>query len=138
MAKYQLDVDYDYDFQIVAICCHSKDYRISWYLNKNLELALEKSLENIEIQLKGNFSIHTVYKYHNANTQANYKLITNRGSNGFLVQEHKNVDYFLIIENNYTEELKQIIDKIKSLSIVLTAFDLDIKELKSRQNLIFN
>jgi hypothetical protein len=137
MAKYQLETDYDYDFQLVAICCHAKDYRISWYLNKNLGIALQKLQENIEIEIKENYSTHTIYKFYNEETQAVYKLITNRGSNGFLIQEHKNVDYFFLIENNFTEDLVDIIDKIKLLPIVLTAFELETKKLKSKQNLIF-
>lgn len=137
MAKYQLEVEYDYDFQLVAICCHSKDYRISWYLNNALGIALEKDIKNIEIELNDSPSIHTIYRFCNKNTQALYKLISNRGTSGLLVQEHKNVDYFLMIENNFTEALENIVHKIKSLPIVLTAYEVELKKLKSKQNLIF-
>ena len=47
--KYYLEDAYEYDFLLIGISCHEKDYRISWALNQNLSLQLVKDKEDIEV-----------------------------------------------------------------------------------------
>ena len=36
--KYYLDDTYEYDFLLLGISCHERDYRVSWALNQKLTL----------------------------------------------------------------------------------------------------
>ena len=47
--KYYLEDAYEYDFLLIGISCHEKDYRLSWALNQNLSLQLIKEKEDIEV-----------------------------------------------------------------------------------------
>ncbi|MBX9853608.1 MAG: IPExxxVDY family protein, partial [Cytophagaceae bacterium] len=43
MKTSKLIVDYDYDFEILAIISSVKDYKLAWGLNKSLNINLSKS-----------------------------------------------------------------------------------------------
>jgi hypothetical protein len=65
-------------------------------------------------------------------------ILANKGTEGFLVPEMKNVDFFLLIRNYIDEDdLKAIINKLNKLPEVLVAVELDPIKLKSKENLIF-
>ena len=40
--KKVLNVDEDYDFSVLGLSCHAKDYRLCWEINKALGTDLEK------------------------------------------------------------------------------------------------
>jgi hypothetical protein len=41
--KHLLVEEYEYDFSLLGICCHEKDYRLCWAVNSTLDLNLTKS-----------------------------------------------------------------------------------------------
>jgi len=62
MAKLTLEVEEDYDFELVGICSHAKDYRLSWEINNVLEFDLEKG-ENYEINIKGDNQSYSFFSF---------------------------------------------------------------------------
>ncbi|MFH1321040.1 MAG: IPExxxVDY family protein [Bacteroidota bacterium] len=42
MRKRVLNIDIDYDFALIGICCQAEDYRLCWEINKILEIELER------------------------------------------------------------------------------------------------
>lgn len=137
MTKYQLEVEYDYDFILVGISCHAKDYRVCWALNNALSLALEKEDEDLKLRLKKEESEHSVYSFYHEENYTEYTLVINRGTAGYLVPEQKQADYFLMIRNNFDHDMDELLGAIRKIDFVLTAFELDVEELKSKQNLVF-
>jgi len=137
MSKILLSFDEDYDFTLVGISCHSKDYRLCWEINKALNLDLIRS-EDLEIRKKGAVNSHSFYEYIDEDNYLEYYLISNRGDNGFLIAEQKRVDFFLMAKGNISDiHTKDTISKINALSLVLTSFSIDPDQLKSKQNLLF-
>ena len=51
MKKHLLEIEYDYDFVLIGISSHEKDYRVCWALNNKLGLELVKT-EPFEIKDK--------------------------------------------------------------------------------------
>ena len=47
--KHLLEEEYEYDFKLLGICCHEKDYRLCWAVNSTLDLNLSKSNKGIEL-----------------------------------------------------------------------------------------
>ena len=137
--KYYLEDAYEYDFLLIGISCHEKDYRLSWALNRNLSLQLIKEKEDIEVFINktNESSLHSFYSYKNEETQNEFILINNRSSTGFLIPEKNMADYLLIIKENFNYPLDFYLKKIKSINFVLTAFNIAVEELKSKENLIF-
>jgi hypothetical protein len=139
MTKFQLDVDYDFDFRLIGISCHAKDYRLCWALNNHLGLQLEKiHRENATSGLKKNgIAIESIYTYFDAENHSAYQLLYNKHNNNLLLPEQKLADFLLIIDQMNETAFEELLKEIKKLDIVNTAFVIDVNALKSKENLIF-
>ena len=138
MAISRLDFDYDYDFLLFGIRSHMKDYRLCWSLNRQLEIDLARE-EDIQLDDKSEPRLFSFYTFDNEEQRLRYILVANRGEVGYLVNEQKQADYFLVIEGFYDQlNRPEVLDKVRKSPFVLTAFELDPNELKSRQNLLFD
>ena len=139
MAKLVLDIEYDYDFFLIGISCHEKDYRLSWALNNSLNLELAKT-NDLQIDAKKHKEplTYSMSAYDNEQQYRQYYLISNRCLIGALVPEQKQADFFLMIKGTLLREDKTtIIKRIKETPTVLTAFEIDPNKLKSKENLLF-
>jgi len=137
MSIFQLNLDEDYEFTLVGISCHSKDYRLCGELNKTLYTDLTRT-KDLEIHKKDSINSHSFYEYIDEDNYLEYYLISNRGDNGFLIPEQKKVDFFFMAKGNISENhTNDVINKINTLSLVLTSFSIDPNLLKSKQNLLF-
>ena len=85
------------DFHLIGIASHENDYRLSWALNKKLLVNFIRS-ENLEIKdlKKNSVSFFSVFSTDDEQEDIRLILISNRCDNGFLIEELKNIDYFLI------------------------------------------
>ena len=101
--KYLLEEDYEFDFNLLGICCHEKDYRLCWAVNSTLNLNLSKASEDIELIFNkeskpdANFSI---YSYHNKFNSEEYYLISNKCQRTWLVPEKSHFDFFLMVKSD--------------------------------------
>ncbi|MFN3917514.1 MAG: IPExxxVDY family protein [Flavobacteriales bacterium] len=137
--KHLLVEDYDYDFKLYGISCHSKDYRLCWGINNTLGLKLEKGEIEIELITRKSDvkSTHAVFSCFCEELQNQYYLLVNRTPNGLLIPEKPQADYLLMIKESYELNPDEILNKMKSIPFVLTAFSIEVESLKSKKNLIF-
>lgn len=162
MGKHTLKIEYDFDFVLIGISSHEKDYRICWALNKALDLELTKK-ESLEIKSKKQTtpSFFSLFKCENEEEFVEYFMISNHSENklflsksntlfgkgakeqqsteiGILIPEQKHLNYFFIIRGEIIDsKAEEILTKIKEIDFVLTAVTIRVKELKSKKNLIF-
>ena len=138
MGKHTLEIEYDYDFVLIGISSHEKDYRICWALNNQLGLNLVKT-EALEIKDKkqDDPSFFSLFSFELPDEFMEYFIIANRSEKGLLIPEQKQVDYFFIIRGEIeNDKVMEMIRLIKESSLVQTAFRIDVNALKSKQNLI--
>jgi hypothetical protein len=65
-------------------------------------------------------------------------LDENESDNEYLIPEQKQMNYFFVIRGEIeNEEVNEIIQQIKEIENVQTAVRIDVKSLRSKQNLIF-
>lgn len=137
-AKRILHINYDYDFLLIGICSHAKDYRICWEINRMLGIRLERGDDMTLNTPDGELMSYSLYFCEDGETNNYFHVISNKSSNRLLVTEQKQVDYFLRIKGNisqgYTED---VIKKIRSIPIVLTVYKIDPGKLKAKQKLLF-
>lgn len=137
MAKITLSFEENFDFFLIALSSHVKDYRICWSINQCLSIGLKKA-ENLELKLKNEIIGFSLYDFYLEEEMKEYFLIGNRCPKGFLIPEKKQVDYFLIVKGPIKKaEKSHILSCLKQQSIILQAFELNTNELKSKKNLIF-
>lgn len=138
MGKHTLEIEYDYDFVLIGISSHEKDYRICWALNNQLGLNLVKT-DALEIKDKkqDDLSFFSLFSFELPDEFMEYFIIANRSEKGLLIPEQKQVDYFFIIRGEIeNDKVMEMIRLIKESSLVQTAFRVDVNALKSKQNLI--
>ena len=140
LMRYILEEEYEYDFDLLGICCHEKDYRLCWALNNALNISLEKSEENVEIIFNKKskpYARFPLFAFEVEKEHSIYYLIGNRCDNNFLISEKKHVDFFFMIKSSEESNITETLNKIRSISFVLTAHTVVVDELKSKEHLIF-
>lgn len=138
MAKHKLFFDEEFDFELIGICSSYSDYRLTWGINNALQIELNKGQEYSVIEKKDGEHRHSYYEYYDEEEHIEYYLIKNVSDNyQRLIPEKDQIDYFLIIKNNLVKEINDILNRLKQIDGILTAFIFDPNELKSKSNLIF-
>jgi len=138
MAKHKLVWEDDFDFDLIGVCSSNSDYRLCWGINRVLEIDLSRGEDYSVLKKKDGECLHSFYEFINKDTNEEFYLIKNQSFNyRLLIPEQDKIDYFLIIKNNYSYEISDLIAKIKQLDSILTAFSFNVDDLKSKSNLIF-
>ena len=134
----KLSEEVKFDFALLGIICHHRDYRLCMSLNNKLEINLSKQEEYVVFNNKRmedqSFSF---YEYVNEEDDR-YNLISNKCLKGFLLPEQNQIDYlFLIRCVRMKVDATEILKQLKQIPIILGAYKLDTSKLKSRENLVF-
>jgi len=137
MNKFSLELEEDFDFFMLGICSHVKDYRLCWELNQQLEIDLKKSAD-LEILIQGESKSYSFNADEEDGKANDYYLIGNKSPQGFLVPEEKRCDYFLVVKGQLNEvEGKTILSAVNRAKNVLTSYPVEAADLRSKNNLIF-
>lgn len=150
---HSFDFEYDHNYTLIGIHSTLEDFRIAYFLNKNLSTNL-KQIEGLDFPSKKcSFSL---FIYENEATFTSWSLIANKhvfvdsvksynnnlfeeeSKTSFLISEKKQVDYFIKITGNINQDfLQNIIFKINNTHHIITSYIIDPYDLKSKNNLIF-
>jgi hypothetical protein len=127
-----------YDFILIGIICHLRDYRLSMALNKELGIDLTKQDEFTVFNNKRmEDQAFSFYEYVNEE-EDRFNLISNKSLKGYLIPEQNQIDYLFLLRHirmQYDEN--ELLAAIKKIPIILGAYKLDAGKLKSRENLVF-
>ena len=139
MKKKRLEIEYNYDFELLGLASSARSYKLAWEINKALHINLIKKDDLRMTTREGDFfftyyshqsSVNTVNLFRNRSSESEAKSI-------YLVPEHPHLDYILYSKGN--EEvggirLQELLREIPSIELV--AF-LPLAALKSKDNFIF-
>lgn len=142
MTKLILDIEYEYDFLLFGIVSSVRDYKLAWWLNKELRLDLKK-VDEIDL-FSDKKQKECWLSYYVFDTEMyDFTFIKNKSvdffkvSKPYLLSELKEYDYFLKFggeSDTYTEDF---IKKVLKLIPHITYLQLiDIDELKQKENLL--
>lgn len=121
----------------IGISSHENDYRISWALNEYLGLHFVKDENYRSFHPKLNdFQEFSTFTYTDA-ADKSYRLIANRCENGFLLEELKNIDFFMVLDRleSTTEDITGLVKQIRAIPFVATAFIVETNNLKGKRRL---
>jgi len=156
--KLQIDDFITIDYELIAIHSTLEDYRLAYFINRELSILLEKNQKDIEIRVKEGDSCFTRFVFDDEENEITWNLIQNKGTvssrqntvslfeetgldvatSVFLIPELKKVDYFIKIENTGGDlALEGLISKLLTIRQITTAYEIDHQKLKSKNNLIF-
>jgi hypothetical protein len=137
MARYNLEFEIEYDFFLIGINCHQKDYRLCWSINQALGINLERTEDYVLKSKTGNLVGFPHFKYDDEANKNEFHLFKNKSGEGVLIPEQRVADYLLKVEHDEVTPIDELIKKIRELDIVLTAYQLNLESLTSKENLIF-
>lgn len=139
MNKLTLKFEPDLDFILIAITAPLKDYHFCFKVNKELNREFYR-IDELKLAFNGGEEpfYFSRYYYLDLQTDNEYYILANKGSEGFLIPEMKTVDYFLLIYNFIDEDdIQSVISGLNRINEVLVAAEVDPKKLKSKENLVF-
>ena len=115
-------------FTLFGISCHLKDYRLSYYLNQKLELSFVKMED---------FLGCSFYFCRDEDCFNSYYLLGNRGPETILLPDLRQTDFLLLAEGPFKKAQKeQLLEKIKGIQSVLTAFEVRFETIKNYNQML--
>ena len=142
---------FELSFDLIALHSSLPSYALAYFLNQGLELKLEKSKTDLCV----NHVNYPIYEWYDVMRDAEFTLISNKqvvdkvteaseslfatktiSTNAYLIDEKRNVDYFLKVEHEESINIKKLVQKINEDPKINMSYTLDIKHLKSKDNLI--
>ena len=131
-----LEFEVEFDFQVIGLSCHAKDYRMAWMLNKELALDFSRE-EEIEIPQKNGTSAHSCYHCDLDEGRIHLYLMRNRSENGYFMAEIPQVDYLLKVEGAEESEFQELIQSVRGMDQVIYTLQISPEKYKSGVNLLF-
>ncbi|MDJ0955010.1 MAG: IPExxxVDY family protein [Acidimicrobiia bacterium] len=140
------------EFVLIALHSSLEDHALVYALNRNLRTKLNRTREDLEITGKCTFP---VFEWKDQINDRYWMLMANNFSQEedlqrpdlfqheksltvrHLVPEHRDVDYFLKIEQGDECLEEDVVKIILQIPNIVTAYLVDTEQLKSKHNLIF-
>ena len=157
--KLQLE-DVEEDYHLLAIHSPLEDYKIAYFLNKQLGLNLKRARCDVDFNHGAVQALYPLYVFKEPAKYISIYLIKNKfkGANKkvisvgslfseeefspqvtFLIPEYKEVDYFLKIEGDLENcEIEGFLSQMALIPNIITTFAVDVNQLKSKNNLILD
>ena len=133
--RFTLDCAEEFDFTVLAINSHIKAYKLCWNINNSMQLNFEK--KNDHYINEGLWLSRYAYT---SDDGVEYDLLANRSKKGYLVPNQKSINFFLVVKNNYywEQDKPDFMSKLRGISDVLLAFEVEKKKLKYIDRFICN
>jgi len=135
---HKLKDSYPDEYQLIAIAAHQSDYRLSWALNQSFNWHLTQS-EDLVVKPARDGKDQHFSRFSYSDGQSNtYHLIANKSQDGFCIPSMSNIDFLLKITGAITkEDIHPVIEQIRKIDFVITAFLLENLKEKDKKKLIF-
>lgn len=123
------------NYYIIAIASVLKDYRLSFHINQDLHLNLEKTADLISSnKAKDQSKRFGLYYFQDQKSEFEYYLVQNKQLGEVYLKTFKNFDFLFIVKtiDEETIDIGSLFEKIKAIGDVQLAMELD--NLKAADN----
>ncbi len=136
--KVRLDYSENYEFCLLGISSFEKDYRLIWNINNLLNFQFYRTSNhqvfNRKSETEQGFSS---FSYKDEDRFLQYTFIANKSEEVYLIEELRNIDYFLIIRGETGDNLLTCLkNDLSGIENVQAVFVIDPSNLKNRARLI--
>lgn len=157
--KMSLNEFEDVDFKLIAIYANIEAYKMAYLLNKHFDLKLRRHRFDVDLTQNSIQAMYALFTYKDQQNYRNYSLVSNKFKGESrrilkagslfveeeirpllisLIPQYKKVDFFLKIEENIgDQQVHQMVGAISNLPKIQAAYKIQVNQLKSKQNLIF-
>lgn len=142
MAKLTLNIEPDFEFDLLAIVSPLRDYRLAYFINKHTSMALVRThdleLKDAKSRVQAWFSRYQYYDYMERTV---YYLLGNQSLVGSqqLVPELKPFDYLMMAKGDSSQKpLSTFTEALHNITQIQTLIEVNPVTLPSRFNLVFD
>lgn len=145
---------YEDNYSLIGIHTALEDFKLAYLLNNNLNTHFTKANFSLDFETKDSKASFSIYNYINEKYEHEWYLIENSfkeekintadtlalttETKTYLIPEKKNVDYFMkIVGEPKPSLIAKTLNKINSITQVVTSYTIDTNTLKSKEFLIF-
>ena len=149
-------LELEQEYTLIGIHTSVEDYRLAYLLNKDLGTTFSRF--QYQLDFKNNNASYTVYEHIDTKKQQEAYLISNKylesvtgerntsifpefvsySTTNYLIPEKKKIDFFLKIEGEISKiEIKKTLLKLNNIHQIITSYNINPFELKSKGFLIF-
>lgn len=133
----KLKIEPSFDFTLIGLVTSEPIYRVSWLINEVLEIQLKEAhphqTYHNKLQVIQEFSVFRCYTADEAAIQ----LIQNKSPQGLLIEEHKQIDFWLKIDD-IALSTETLLKKLKAIKNISLAFEIKPGSLKSKSRLLIS
>jgi len=153
------DVFEEAQYTLIAMHCTIEDYRLAYLLNKYLGINLTR--KRADLDFKRDQSAYSIFEWEDHKQLTTWNLVSNIFKTEVevvqtseqslfkteanitktynLIPEYKRVNYFLKIETDTNfSKATYILSHVLNIPQIVTAYNVDVNQLKSKDNLIFS
>ena len=135
MAFHTLEIEDEYDFEIIGVSSHEKDYRLAWSLNKSMGWRLVR-IEDAVAEGKRSTTHHARFRWTHPVDQTVFTLIDNKTPDGVFMPDMAQFDYILKIEQSGEVVSDAFYQRLRNADFVLAIHLQDVDKLKFKNNLL--
>ena len=140
MKKTKLFIEPTFDFDLIGLAAPVKDYKMAWLINRDLDLDLVRA-EEIHIEFLSSSKLE-ISQYFLSLPHGYIQLLKNKAINtsqqlAYLIPELRNLDYFLLVQDQTQQtSIATFIDVLSLNPFIQSVVRLDVSKIKSKENLL--
>jgi hypothetical protein len=135
--KFELDIEYEYDFLLFGIVSTEKPYRLAWQINQVYPYDFER-INDYQLELNDKPCSFFTYRFTHEENHTAYFILSNKDDNQLLLPDLKNFDYLVLISGATdffdTEKFKDDLNSVRGIQLI---YSIDVNTIKSKQNLMY-
>ncbi len=140
MKKKRLEIDYNYDFELIGVISSTKGYKLAWDINHHLGVHLIKQAD-VVIQFNANITgtySHFVHEGpHHILRLFRNKPNEQEAAKNLLIQEFPHFDYIVLSQGADKIEINRLQEYLRSISSVELVAFIPLDALKEKDYFIF-
>ncbi len=136
--KIKLAYTQNYDFLLIGISSDEREHKFIWGLNQLLLVQFSKTENHRAFHKKlAEEQEFSAFSFTDEDTLIEYRIISNKSETGILMDELRNIDYFLIVNGEFDESFAEDLqNKLRAAASIQAVFRIDPNTLKSRERLL--
>jgi hypothetical protein len=159
MQRHQLGQIIEDEFILIAIHGNIEDYKLAFLINKHLNFSLKRKENDLDFFKKEGHITFSVFEHQNNERDDFFYLInnicksvtekitsagslfetSNEEKTHYLIPELKTAEFFLKIVSDEPEFYEQkLVSQLNKIPSIITTYQVDLNNLKSKNNLNFD
>ncbi len=126
------------DIAIIGINSQLKDYRLAFFLNKDIDLSLNRLNDLPVFAEKENLTPeYPLFYCHQPDNRAHFFLMGNNHAVSKIIPVYKQADYLLMVRGQFElENITSLTQNIRKINGVQLVFNLDLSKVKNLEGIM--